>query len=266
MIAVFTLFTLHWLLSAFSQSFFLHRYSAHHMFSMSPFWERFFFLFTFITQGSSFLNPRGYAILHRLHHNHSDTDRDPHSPHFSTNIFSMMYKTAMIYDGYSRRLVEAPRETTHTAFPEWPLIERLSVSWTVRIGFGAIYTLFYIAFVPAGMWYLYLLLPFHWLMGPVHGAIVNWAGHKYGYINHRRTKDQSRNTLPVDFLIVGELYQNNHHAHPDSPNFAYRRFEFDPTFQVMRLFAALGIIRFLRNAKTSRGKKQLVRQDERVAA
>ena len=145
-------------------------------------------------------------------------------------------------------------------------IERLSVSWTVRIGFGALYTLFYIAFVPAGMWYLYLLLPFHWLMGPVHGAIVNWAGHKYGYINHRRTKDQSRNTLHVDFLIVGELYQNNHHAHPDSPNFAYRRFEFDPTFQVMRLFAALGIIRFLRNAKTLRGKKQLVRQDERVAA
>jgi len=25
------------------------------------------------------------------------------------------------------------------------------------------------------------LLPVQWVMGPIHGAIVNWAGHKYGY-------------------------------------------------------------------------------------
>ena len=43
-IAVF--FLGHWFLSLFSQTFFLHRYVAHKMFTMSKFWERFFYIFT----------------------------------------------------------------------------------------------------------------------------------------------------------------------------------------------------------------------------
>jgi stearoyl-CoA desaturase (Delta-9 desaturase) len=52
----------------------------------------------------------------------------------------------------------------------------------------------------------------------------------------------SRNTLVFDFLTLGELFQNNHHKYAMRPNFAVRRFELDPTYQVMRLFAWLGII------------------------
>ena len=42
---------------------------------------------------------------------------------------------------------------------------------------------------------MYLLLPIHFLIGPIQGAIVNWAGHKYGYRNFPGEKDQSKNTL-----------------------------------------------------------------------
>jgi stearoyl-CoA desaturase (delta-9 desaturase) len=42
---------------------FLHRYSAHKMFIMSKPWERFFYLLTYLSQGSSYLSPRAYAIL-----------------------------------------------------------------------------------------------------------------------------------------------------------------------------------------------------------
>ena len=45
-----------------------------------------------------------------------------------------------------------------------------------------------------------------------------------------------------DFVTLGELFQNNHHNFAMSPNFAARRFELDPTYPVIRLFAALGII------------------------
>ena len=86
-IAIF--FTGHWFSSLFSQTFFLHRYSAHHMFEMNKFWERFFHIFTFISQGSSYLNARAYAILHRLHHVHSDTKNDPHSPVFYKSVFGL---------------------------------------------------------------------------------------------------------------------------------------------------------------------------------
>jgi stearoyl-CoA desaturase (delta-9 desaturase) len=78
-------------------------------------------------------------------------------------------------------------------------------------------------------------------MGPVHGAIVNWCGHKYGYRNFA-SDDVSRNTLPFDFLTGGELFQNNHHESAMSPNFAARWFEIDPTYQVMRVLAALKVI------------------------
>jgi stearoyl-CoA desaturase (delta-9 desaturase) len=78
-------------------------------------------------------------------------------------------------------------------------------------------------------------------MGPIHGAIVNWCGHRYGYKTFDNG-DQSRNSLPFDFVTAGELFQNNHHKFGMCPNFAVRWFELDPTYQVMRLLAALGII------------------------
>ena len=44
------------------------------------------------------------------------------------------------------------------------------------------------------------------------------------------------------FLMLGELFQNNHHRAPGRLNFAARRFEFDPTFAVLRLLARTGAL------------------------
>ena len=96
--AILVFFVAHYYLSLFTQTFYLHRYAAHKMFTMNKFWEKFFFLFTYICQGSSFLSPRAYALLHRMHHAYSDTELDPHSPHFSNNAFDMMWKTKVIYN------------------------------------------------------------------------------------------------------------------------------------------------------------------------
>jgi stearoyl-CoA desaturase (delta-9 desaturase) len=41
---------------------------------------------------------------------------------------------------------------------------------------------------------------------------------------------------------MGELFQNNHHKYPMSPDFAARWFEVDPTWQVMRLLAKARVI------------------------
>ena len=71
--AILIFFVVHWYLSLFVQTFYLHRYAAHKMFTMNPFWEKAFYLLTYTAQGSSFLSPRAYAILHRMHHAFSDT-------------------------------------------------------------------------------------------------------------------------------------------------------------------------------------------------
>ena len=92
------------------------------------------------------------------------------------------------------------------------------------------------------MWYLYFLLPIHFLMGPVHGAIVNWCGHMYGYSNYDNN-DKSKNSLVFDVLMGGELFQNNHHKFPTSAKFAAQWYEFDPTFPVIWLMTKVGIIK-----------------------
>lgn len=235
---VLAFFVAHWQLSVFFQTFFLHRYGAHRQFSMSKRWERFFHLCTYLSQGSSFLSPRGYAILHRMHHAYSDTPRDPHSPRNYRHLMAMMWDTKHRYDDFAYRRVD-PEPRFEGGYPEWPMIDRLSQSWPARLAWVAAYTLFYVKFASSP--WLFLLLPLHFVMGPIHGAIVNWCGHKYGYKNFK-SDDDSKNTLVFDFVTLGELFQNNHHEFAMSPNFAVRRFELDPAYQVMRLLALLRII------------------------
>ena len=237
---IVTFIVAHWFLCVFCQTFFLHRYGAHKMFSMSKGWERFFHLLTFLCQGSSYLNPKAYAYLHRQHHAFSDTERDPHSPHVNTNFFKMMLVTKQRYDGFNRGRA-VPEQRFQGDTPEWPLIDRFGRTWASHILFMAAYTAFYVVYAPH--WGYYFLLPIHFLMGPIHGAIVNWCGHKYGYRNFDTTKDdKSKNTLIFDFVTMGERIQNTHHKFGMAPNFAARWFELDPTYPVIKLLAWLRII------------------------
>lgn len=236
-------FILHWYLSLFSQTFFLHRYSAHKMFVMKPFWEKFFYFLTYVSQGASYLSPRAYAILHRMHHAFSDTEKDPHSPHHTKNVFTMMWKTKDIYNALMNAKNKVEERFDHN-YPYSEFIEKLGDHWASRLGWGLGYVAFYIvAFMYFDMhWAFFFLLPIHFLMGPVHGAIVNWSGHKYGYQNHDNN-DKSKNSLIFDFLMMGELFQNNHHKLPNSMNFASKWYEIDPTYPVIKFLTWVKIIK-----------------------
>ena len=235
---------LHWYLSLFCQTFFHHRYAAHRMFTMTKAWEKVFFVCSFITQGSSYLSPYAYGILHRLHHAYSDTDKDPHSPEYDKNLFSMMWRTKNIYNDlfYNRMEVEPQFRKD---LPQWRPFEIFADKWPVRIFWVVAYTTFYVYF--ATSWWMFLFLPMHYVMGPLHGAIINWFAHKYGSIRFR-LKDTSKNLFKFDFLMLGEAYHNNHHQFPSRPNFGFKWFEIDPVYPVIMIFKALRIIRMRRTA------------------
>src|SRR5690606_33832559 len=149
----------------------------HGAFSMSKGWERFFFILSWITQGSSYLSPRAYAIMHRMHHAYADTEKDPHSPAFSPNLFSMMWRTRMFYAGIFDGSMPVEERFTRNV-PDWPAFDRWANSSLSRLIWMALYTGFFIVYATSP--WQYLLLPLIYAMCPLHGAIINWYAHKFG--------------------------------------------------------------------------------------
>jgi stearoyl-CoA desaturase (Delta-9 desaturase) len=239
--AMLLVLLVHWQASVFFQSFYLHRYGAHRQFTMSPRVERIFHFLSWFVMGSSYLSPRAYAILHRMHHAYSDTERDPHSPVHEPNFFKMMNRTKDIYRGIRRGTI-TPEARFEGGYPVWKLLDVTLNTMTTSVIWGTLYSLGYLAYALSTHTYWVLALaPLHWFLGPIHGAIVNYCGHRVGYRNFA-SDDGSRNTLIFDVLTMGELFQNNHHRYSQSPNFAARWFEVDPAYVFIRMFAAAGWI------------------------
>ena len=243
MTEIIIFFISHWYLSLFVQTIFLHRYASHQMFTMTPFVEKGFFLLTILAQGTSFLKPSLYSILHNKHHEFADTDQDPHTPVKHSNYFSFMLETLKNYNEGSILLKK--KKITSLKLPSWDRVEKIADTYLIRFIFLSSYILFYYYYAP-NLWF-FLLIPIHALMGPIHGFIVNWFGHKHGYRNFENTGDCSTNTLPVDLLMSGELYQNNHHKFPTKSNFAHRWFEVDFGYLSMLLLEKFKLIRIRRS-------------------
>ena len=247
----------HWYLSLFCQTFFLHRYAAHKSFTMSKFWERFFYILTWIFQGSSYLSPFGYGVMHRMHHAFADTEKDPHSPKFSTNLFSMMWSTKDIYTAITTGKQKVEARFTK-GVPNWASFDIFARSWVSRLFWGVVYIAFYIAFAPSA-WFFFLI-PVHFLMGPVHGVVINWFAHRLGYTNFK-VSDTSKNLLPFDFLMMGEGYHNNHHKHGSRANFGGIRWhEIDPTYIIIKVLHFFKIIRLKKSASMTASNVHFIKE------
>lgn len=153
----------------------------------------------------------------------------------------MMLHTAKIFRSFVTGKNLPDPQFTKEYIPQWRTLDKIGHSTLTRLLFGAMYVTFYIIFAPSFWWYL--LLPIHFLMGPIQGAIVNWFGHKLGYSNYNNG-DHSKNTTPWGVIMMGELFQNNHHYAKYDPNFAKKWYEFDLTYILMKGLHYMRIIRF----------------------
>lgn len=212
-----------------------HRALAHSAVVLRPWARR--ALVTFGPWVTGF-DAKTWVVMHRLHHKHSDTKDDPHSP---VNVGLRGIMKAQ-FDAYTRT-----QAALLAGDAELSAIGRdLELSWPVRSGH------WYAAYVAQIALGLTVALVFGWWVGIalvaglmshiVQGAIINYFGHAVGGRNFDLA-DNSRNNHPAAWLVLGEGFQNNHHRYPSSARFSYRKMEIDLGFVVCRLLEQFHVLR-----------------------
>jgi stearoyl-CoA desaturase (delta-9 desaturase) len=144
--------------------------------------------------------------------------------------------------GLSAAIRRSPSPLFAAITPPGPLIDRIGDLWVTRISFRlTIRCLLRCLSRPiGGCSCCSRSISF---MGPIHGATVNWCGHKYGYSNYDND-DHSKNSLPMDFLMMGELYSRTTIINaPTTPTSPRNGLSSIPTWQVIRALNAMHIIR-----------------------
>lgn len=183
--------------------------------------------------------PIFWVATHRIHHQRSDQEGDPHSPldgpwwaHMGWIIFGQsLHNDTRALSKYAPDLSKDPFYRWLNTFHYVPV-----TILGVLLGlFGGL---------PLLLWgvCLRVTVGLHatWL---VNSASHLWGGRRF------HTRDQSRNNWWVALLTFGEGWHNNHHAHPASARHGLAWYEFDMTWLQIRFLKAVGIARNLVVAK-----------------
>ena len=101
-------YIIYWVVAAVGITYGYHRYFAHRTFKANALTETFMLYLGLLCGGRSALT---WAGVHRIHHAHADTDRDPHSPknHPWYVILLSLWKVKSIPRKYMSDLIRNPR-------------------------------------------------------------------------------------------------------------------------------------------------------------
>jgi stearoyl-CoA desaturase (delta-9 desaturase) len=179
-----------------------------------------------------------WVAIHRKHHQKSDAEGDPHSPHVY-GLKRVLFKGALLYHEASKDKTMV--DTLGVGTPDdW--MERNIYSSHSRLGISLLFLFNVIIFGWWGplIWGIQMIwIPF-WAAG-----VINGLGHWWGYRNGE-TKDCSRNIIPWGIIIGGEELHNNHHLSPASARLSKKWWEFDIGWMWLK------ILMYLRLAKLTR--------------
>jgi stearoyl-CoA desaturase (delta-9 desaturase) len=209
---------------------YLHRSQAHKGVTFHPAVEHFM---RFWLWGTTGMVTKQWVAIHRKHHRFDDAEGDPHSPHIF-GIWTVFFKGALLYNKASKDTKMVQQYGVGTP-DDW--MERNIYTPHSRLG---IMLMLIIDLCLFGFWgFLVWGIQIIWI--PLWAAgVVNGVGHWWGYRN-TETKDFSRNIVPWDFWVGGELLHNNHHADPASPKLSRKWWEFDIGWMYITVLKALGL-------------------------
>jgi fatty-acid desaturase len=175
--------------------------------------------------------PLLWVATHRLHHQNTDKEGDPHSPHDGGFWAHMGWVlTGQTMQKNFAALMPYVPELRKDRFQMW--ISRWHwVPITVLAGL-----LFAVGGWRWVLWGIFLRT----VIGLHSTWLVNSVTHMWG---RRRfpTRDDSRNNVWVALLTFGEGWHNNHHAYPQSARHGMAWYEFDPNWYGILVLRLLGL-------------------------
>jgi len=191
--------------------------------------------------------PIFWVGTHRVHHQLSDRDGDPHTPreggwwaHTGWLLFGKALHAQT--KALGRYVPDLSRDRFYVWLSKYHWMP-ITLSGVLLFGLGWAFGGWRNA-VGMVLWggFMRVTLGLHatWL--------VNSATHLWG---RRRfeTRDDSRNNWWVALLSGGEGWHNNHHAHPVSARHGLRWYEIDPNFYGIWILSKLGLAKKIRVAQ-----------------
>jgi stearoyl-CoA desaturase (delta-9 desaturase) len=207
---------------------FLHRSQAHKGIEFHPVLSHFMRFWLWLTTG---MVTKQWVAIHRKHHQKSDVEGDPHSPHVF-GIWKVLFKGAALYHTASKD--KAMIDSYGVGTPDdW--MERNVYTKHSRLGITLLLVINLLCFSWVGLliWAIQMIwIPF-WAAGVING-LGHWIGYKNG-----KTNDSSHNISPWGIIIGGEELHNNHHLSPANPKLSRNWFEFDIGWMWFKIFEKL---------------------------
>jgi len=194
--------------------------------------------------------PIFWVATHRVHHQNSDQEGDPHTPNEGTwwahagwilSGRALHSETALL----GRYAPDLTRDRVQVWLSKYHWLP-LTIAGFLQMGLGAALCPGHRITGALGMllWGTFLRTT----IGLHATWLVNSATHMFG---SRRfdTRDDSRNSWWVALLTGGEGWHNNHHAHPVSARHGLAWYEFDINYYGIWLMEKVGLAKKVQIAK-----------------
>jgi fatty-acid desaturase len=175
--------------------------------------------------------PIFWVATHRVHHQKSDHEGDPHTPREGTwwaHMGWILTGQGLHHDAsvLTKYVPDLCRDRVHVALSRW--------HWVTSVVVGLV--LLAIGGLPYVLWGVF----FRTTVGLHATWLVNSATHRWG-ARRFATRDDSTNNWWVALLTFGEGWHNNHHAHPVSARHGLAWYELDLNWIGIRTLQLLGL-------------------------
>jgi stearoyl-CoA desaturase (delta-9 desaturase) len=258
-----------------------HRYFSHKTYKTSRVFQ---FFIAFFAETSVQKGVLWWGAHHRDHHKTSDTPADPHS----MKIYGFWYSHMGWIAGPEYKETDFKAIQDYAKFPE---IRWLDKHYTFPVWITMI-TLFVLGgFVNSastsldwlvlngGTWSLQgglstLLIGFFLSTAILfHGTFsINSLMHKIGKKRYD-SGDESKNSLILALVTLGEGWHNNHHYYMSSTRQGFYWWEIDITYYILKMFSWVGLVwdiqevpKHIKDSRSMQEAKQLLNARKRKAA